>query len=456
MSSDLRGFLDRIRNERKSDLVEVEREVSPRYETAAILTKLEEKQRSPILYFQRVAGTTLPVVTNVAGSMGRLALSLGVGLRDLGARYSEAVKAPVKPAIASSGPIDEHTSLGAAIDLGRLPALVYHQDDSDRPYITAGIAVARDPETGLQNLSYHRLMIAGPAKTGIFIERGKHLDRIHQKYVSAGQPMPLAVFIGAPPAWSLGALYSGSPDVEEYDVIGGLLGGPLDLVPGKTQPTLTVPARAEIVLEGFVPPDEHILEGPFGEFTGYGTGAVETPVFHVTALRHRDQPIFQDIVSGRLEHLMLSMPAIEHRTKEEAKRASENVTGVALVAPFTAVIALAKKDDREPGRIIESILSGDIYSKHVIVVDDGVDPGDLRQVMSAVALHSQADRSLTILTGRQGTPLDPSCPSADGKVAKMGIDATRSLTEGRKVTRNRIPADVLDKVDIAEILKKRV
>lgn len=455
MTSDLRGFLERMRSERKSDLLEIEQEVSPRYETAAILTKLEDKQRTPLLHFHKVKGTSLPLVTNVAGSMGRLALSLGVGLRDLGTRYAEAVSARVKPALSDHGPIDENTLLGADIDLGKLPALVYHQDDAAQPYITAGIAVAKDPDTGLENLSYHRLMIAGPAKTGIFIERGKHLDRIYQKYCSAGRPMPLAVFIGAPPSWSLGALYSGSPDIEEYDVIGGLLRAPLPVVHTKTQVGLRVPAQAELVLEGYVPPDERMIEGPFGEFTGYGTGQVETPVFHLTALRFRDQPIFQDIVSGRLEHLILSMPAIEHRTKEEARRASENVTGVALVAPFTAVIALKKADDREPSRIIESILSGDIYSKHVIVVDDGVDPGDLRQVMAAVALHVQADRHLSIYPGRQGTPLDPSCPSADGKVAKMGIDATTPLVDPRPVTRNRIPADVLDRVDLAELLKKR-
>ena len=299
------------------------------------------------------------------------------------------------------------------------------------------------------------MCIRDSAKTGIFIERGKHLDRIYQKYCAAGQAMPLAVFIGAPPSWSLGALYSGSPDIEEYDVIGGLLRAPLPVVHTKTQVGLRVPAGAELVLEGYVPPDERLIEGPFGEFTGYGTGQVETPVFHLTALRFRDQPIFQDIVSGRLEHLILSMPAIEHRTKEEARRASENVTGVALVAPFTAVIALRKVDDREPARIIESILSGDIYSKHVIVVDDGVDPGDLRQVLSAVALHVQADKNLTIFSGRQGTPLDPSCPSSDGKVAKMGIDATTPLRDPRPVTRNRIPAEVLDRIDLAEILKKR-
>ncbi|MFO0722452.1 MAG: UbiD family decarboxylase [Myxococcota bacterium] len=455
MTRDLRTFLDKLRAERPSDLLEIEREVSPRFETAAILVALEEKQRTPTLWFHKVAGTSLPLITNVAGSTGRIALGLGVGLRDVGARYAAAVEAPKKPRLAESAPIDERVLRGADVDLGQLPALVYHQDDSDRPYITAGIVVAQDPDTKLQNLSYHRLMIAGPRTTGIFIERGKHLDRIHQKYARAGQPMPIAVFIGAPPAWSIGALYSGSAEVEEYDVIGGLLGEPLEVVPALSQPGLTVPARAEIVLEGFVPPEERILEGPFGEFTGYGTGAVETPVFHVTALRSRKDPLFQDIVSGRLEHLMLSMPAIEYRTTSEAKRASANVSKVALVAPFTAVVALDKKDDREPLHIIETILSGDIYSKHVIVVDAGVDPQDLRQVMAAVALQVQADRRLHLFPDRQGTPLDPSCPSADGKVTKMGIDATAPLKSSRAVTKNRIPAEILAQIDVAALLKKR-
>jgi 2,5-furandicarboxylate decarboxylase 1 len=453
--SDLRTFLDQVRQARPSDLVEIEQEVDPRYETAAIVTKLEERQRSPILWFRHVKGCSLPLVTNVCGSMGRLALALGCTIEGVSRRYAEAAQQRIAPRPVDRAPCQEVVLRGEAVDLGMFPRLVYHADDADAPWITAAIVVARDPETLRTNLSYHRLMVAGPNRTGIYMEKGRHLDAIFHKYAGQGRPMPVAVFIGAHPAWSLGSLYAGSADVEEYDVIGGLMGEPLEVVPSTTHPDLPVPARAEIVLEGEVSPHDTIVEGPFGEFTGYGTGATRTPVLRVDAITHRQDPIVQDIVSGHMEHLVLSMPALEHRTLVEARRVAPGVTAVALVAPLTAIVALKKTDDEEPRRLIEALLEGDIYSKQVIVVDDDVKPSDLRGVLSAMALQTQADRSVIVLADRQGTPLDPSCPSADGRTAKLGIDATRPHASRRPVTRNRIPQDVLDRIDLKSLLRRR-
>ena len=295
--TDLRAFLEAVRKARPSDVVDVHVAVDPNHETAAILTKLEEKQRSPILVFHQVIGCAWPVVTNVCGSMGRLALALGCGLKEVAARYAAAAEHPIAPIVVADAPVQEVVVRGDAVDLGVFPALRYHADDAAQPYITAAIVVARDPDDGVANLSYHRLMIAGRDRTGIYIEKGRHLDGIFQKHVARGTDMPVAVFIGAHPAWSLGALYAGRADVDEYAVIGGLLGAALPVVPCVTQPELLVPAFAEIVLEGVVSVRETMIEGPFGEFTGYGTGTTSSPVLHIAAITHREDPIVQDIVS---------------------------------------------------------------------------------------------------------------------------------------------------------------
>jgi UbiD family decarboxylase len=118
------------------------------------------------------------------------------------------------------------------------------------------------------------------------------------------------------------------------------------------------------------------------------------------------------------------------------------------------VVALRKADDGEPRRIIEALLAADVYSKQVIVVDDDVDPRDFRAVLGAMALWTQADRDVVIVTDAQGTPLDPSCADPRGRTAKLGIDATRSLERSRSVTRNTIPRAVWDAIDVEGLLRR--
>jgi len=454
-SGDLRSFLEQVAQSRPADLVTVAREVDPRYETTAIVAKLEDRRRSPILRFDSVKGCALPVVTNVCGSMGRIALALGCSLREVGARYEAAAQVPHAPELVEQAPVHQHVARGDEVDLSMFPRLVYHADDTQQPYLTAAIVVARDPDDGVVNLSYHRMMIAGPRRTAIYMERGRHLDGIFRKYAARGEDMPIAVVNGVHPLVSLGALYAGPADVDEYAIIGGLMGAPLSVVHTVTGTKLPVPAGAEFVLEGHVSVTETMLEGPFGEFTGYGTGTTQSPVFTVDALTHRDEPLFQDIVSGRMEHLVLSMPALEHRTLRDARAACAGVTRVSLPAPLTSVVALNKTSDDEPRRVIEALLSGDIYAKQVIVVDDDVDPSDLRAVLGAAALAAQPGRDVIIQTQVQGTPLDPSCPDDDGMTSKIGIDATRKLQTTRSVTHNRIPPEVYDAVDLAEFKPRR-
>ena len=253
--------------------LDVEREVDPRTRPTA---SSSSSRRHAIAHapVQDVKGTRFPLVTNVCGSMGRLAMALDCPLKLVGERYAEAVDRPIAPGVASQGPCTRTSSgassgsralAAAGLSPGRQRPAVHHGRDRRR-------ARSRDRKA---NLSYHRLMIAGKAHTGIFMERGKHLDRIHRRYSRLGQPMPIAVFIGVHPLVSLGSLYSGSADVEEYDVIGGLMGAPLPLVRCLTQQDLSVPAHAEMVLEGVVPPDERDRRGP---------------VRRVHRLRHRHDP----------------------------------------------------------------------------------------------------------------------------------------------------------------------
>ena len=450
---DLRSFLDTVRQQRPHEIVDVRRQVSPRFETTAILAKFEASYRLPILFFHDVADSEFPLVTNVCGSLSRLALALGTTTRDLSQRYGQGCQTRIKPQlVGGNAPVHEKIMEDEAVDLGIFPKMIYHADDSPNPYITAAIVVAVDPETGRGNLSFHRLMITSRNHTGIYMATGKHLEAIYRKYEANNEPMPIAAIIGAHPIWSLGAVFTGPAEVEEYDIIGGLQGEALRVTECRRNPGLHVPADAEFVLEGIVRPHERIEEGPFGEFTGFATGTMKTPVFEVRAITSRAEPIFQDIVSGQTEHLILPLLGMEHSILEVARAASPTVKRAKVVAPMTVVVSIEKSDDTEPRRIIEALCHSDVYTKHVTVVDAEVDVANMRQVVSAVALHVQPDRDVYILSDQQGTPLDPSCSSETGITAKMGIDATAPLQRARPAVRNTVPQHVLDAIDISEFL----
>jgi 2,5-furandicarboxylate decarboxylase 1 len=449
---DLRTFLDTVRRERPRDIIYISRPVSSKYETAAILTKLEQSYRFPILFFHNVAGSPFPVVTNVCGSVARLALALGCSVGELSRVYAARCAQPIKPVITNTAPVQEHVLTGQEVNLESFPRFVYHEDDAPQPYITAAIVVARDPETGKSNLSFHRLMIVDRSTTAILMARGKHLDQIYRKYESASEPMPIAAFLGVHPACSLGALYTGSACTEEYDIIGGLGQSALSLAKCVTN-SLHVPADAEFVLEGSVPPRTRVNEGPFGEFTGYSTGIMSCPMFKVQAVTSRQDPIFQDIVSGHSEHLLLPILGMEHHLLEAARTAVPTTVNVRVLVPLTAYVALEKKDDSQPQRVIEALLVSDIYVKQVIVVDADVDISDVRQVAIAVALHVRPDRDVYIHRPTLGTELDPSCESSDGTTAKLGIDATVPLVTTRRVVKNRVPKHLLDSINLSELLQ---
>ena len=177
------------------------------------------------------------------------------------------------------------------------------------------------------------------------------------------------------------------------------------------------------------------------------------PMFKVQAVTFRQDPIFQDIVSGHSEHLLLPILGMEHHLLEAARTAVPTTVNVRLSVPLTAYVALEKKDDSQPQRVIEALWGSDIYAKQVIVVDADVDISDLRQVATAVALHVRPDRNVYINRPTLGTELDPSCESSDGTTAKLGIDATVPLGSTRRVVKNRVPKDLLDSINLSELLQ---
>ncbi len=450
MSEDFRGFLKEMEDTGEGGFIRIRKEVDTRYEIAAIVTKLERAKKVPLLVFEKVKGSSMPVVVNCYATRGRIARGIGVTKQDLSTRVNHAYMNPIPPVAVSSGPVQEVVLTGDGLDLCKLPAMMYHDTDAG-PYITAGIVFAKDPDTGVFNLSYNRLMVKGKDRLGIFMTVGKHLNSIYSKTEETGRPLEVAVAIGNHPAWAIGALAIGPYEEEELGIIGALKGSPLEMVRCKTVDCM-VPAGAEIVLEGEIEPFTREEEGPFGEFTGYATRPGNNPVLHLKAITHRNDPVYQDICGGQhREHLVLATIPMEANYLRAVRGAVPEVEAVRVPAPFTLIISMRKKYEGQARTAMLAAFNADLYLKHAIVVDHDIRISDLQHVLWAIATRTQAERDIFIVPRVRGSGLDPSADQL-GVVDKMGIDATAKPTLDRFTPINRVPVDVMDRIRLEDFI----
>jgi UbiD family decarboxylase len=450
MAQDLRSFLDLLKRKRPEDFVVVTREVDPAHEITALVVKLErEQRRRPVLLFERVRGTRFPVLTNLHASRGRLALAVNAAPDRILPTYLAALERPVPPRVVAGGPVKEVVLTGSQVDLGALPQIVHHEGDAG-VYLTAAVSFARQPEAGIWNCAYNRLMVKGRDTASIHLTAGKHLWEFHRAAEARGRPLPVAFAVGVHPAIALGALAIGSVDEDERAIMGALLGEPLELVRCETS-DLLVPAQAELVIEAEILPHERTAEGPFGEFTGYSLGERAREVVKVRAITHRRDALFQDITVAHLDHLLLSTVPIEANLYRAVRAMVPTVTAVRVPAPFTCYVAIEQRIPGQAKNAILAVLGADLYMKRVVVVDHDVDVFDDRQVNWALATRCQPDRDLLVVGHARGSDLDPSTRE-DGVTAKWGVDATAKPSLAAYTPRHRVPPAVYERLRLEDFL----
>jgi UbiD family decarboxylase len=360
-----------------------------------------------------------------------LAFSLGVDERGLAAEYARRIKDYVKPVIVPDPPFRHRTVTGAAVDLTRLPISRYFPGDAGR-YLTAGMLVARDPDTGVETEGYHRFQVKGRDRMGVSLHSRRRMFEYQRRAEAKGNPLPCAIVLGLHPLVSMGSLAYPPADVGKFEVVGGLLGEPLQVSPCATI-DLSVPASAEIVIEGEILPGVREPEGPFGEFTGYVSRRSTEHVFVAKAIAMRERAWFQSIGSGRAGDHITTLGLIrEAEIANALTRVIPNVRGVHVplsgTSSFTAYVSIEQSRPGEAKHVIPIVLGVDHYLKLVIVVDDDIDVFDESEVLWAVATRMQADRDLVVISGSLGAMLDPSADDR-GVTAKLGIDATRPFGE---------------------------
>ena len=427
MSQDLRSFVAAYERANPGEVVRIAEPVSIEHDVMAVVLEYERRRRWPVLLFEKVTGYDIPIVCNAVASRRALACALGVDERSLAGEYARRIMEHQKPVVVADPPFRRRVVTGDAVDLDALPIPSYFPGDAGR-YLTAGLLVARDPDTGVETEGYHRFQVKGKQRMGVSLHSRRRMFEYQRRAEAKGRPLPCAVVLGVHPLVSMGSLAYPPAEVGKFEVVGGLFGEPLEIAPCLTG-DLHVPAAAEIVIEGEILPGVREPEGPFGEFTGYFSRRSTEHVFVAKAIATRERPWLQSIGSGRAGDHITTLGLIrEAEIWNALSRAIPNVRGVHVplsgASAFTAYVAITQGRPGEAKHVIPIVLGVDHYVKLVVVVDDDIDVFDESDVLWAVATRMQPDRDLLTISGSLGALLDPSADEL-GVTAKLGIDATR-------------------------------
>src|SRR5437660_5599261 len=227
---ELRSFVAAYERAHPGEVIRISESVSIEEDVMALVLEYEGRRRYPILIFDRVAGHDIPIVCNVVASRRGLAFALGVDERGLAAEYARRIKDHVKPVVVPDPPFRHRTVTGPAMDLAKLPIPRYFPGDAGR-YLTAGMLVARDPDTGVETEGYHRFQLKGRDRMGVSLHSRRRMFEYQRRAEVKGRALPCAIVLGLHPLVSMGSLAYPPADVGKFEVVGGLLGEPLQVAP---------------------------------------------------------------------------------------------------------------------------------------------------------------------------------------------------------------------------------
>jgi len=479
--------------EQRGWLKRISVEVDPQLEITEITDRVT-KAGGPALLFENVKGHDMPLLINTFGSKERMCLALGCeDFDEIAAR----VQALIKPELPSTL-VQKIRMLPELAQLGSLPPkivkrgicqAVVHVDDADvtklpaikcwpcdgRPglcgsalkpvptagtesgrYITLGGVYTKDPETGERNIGMYRVQIFEPKLCAMHWHMHHDGARHFRKYKARGERMPLAIALGGPIVMPYAATCPLPPDVSEALFAAFLNGGAIELVRCVTQPQIEVPATSEIVIEGYVDPDEELLlEGPFGDHTGFYSLADYYPRFHVTAITHRKSPIYPTIVVGKppQEDFWLGkaterifLPLLQMLVPEIIDY------NLPMFGCFhnCAFVKIRKEYPYQARRVMSAIWGAGqmALTKIIVVIDGHVDVHNEQDVLFHLCANVDPKRDIMFIDGPLDI-LDHAAPHL-GAGSKMGIDATRKF-EGEGQVR-----DWPDEIDMSAEIKELV
>ncbi len=406
------------------DVIEITEELSSEYEVSKVLRQYPKDT----VIIKNVKGYDMPVISGICNTRDKIAKSINCEVSEITEKIIEAMEKPVK--------VDKFTDFSeyetSDVDLDKIPVLTHYKRDGGA-YITAGVVFARDPETGIQNASIHRMMVLDNKRLVIRIVP-RNLYTYFQKAQKLGKDLDIAIAIGMDPAILLASTTSIPIDYDEMDVANAFKGGNLELIKCGD---LNVP-QADIILEGKISVTETVAEGPFVDLTDTYDIIRDQPIINLETMHIKNDAVYHAIIPAGFEHKLLQGLPQEPRIFKAVKNAVPTVENVVLTEGgccwLHAVVSIRKQTEGDGKNAIMAALSAHPSLKHCVVVDTDVNVFDAEDVEYAISTRVKGDRDIMIVPNVRGSSLDPVAES-DGTTTKIGVDATKSLKALEKFER---------------------
>jgi 4-hydroxy-3-polyprenylbenzoate decarboxylase len=449
---DFREFIRAL--EKHGELKRIPFEVDPVLEITEFADR-SVKSGGPALLFEKPKGSDIPLLINAFASMRRMEIALEVSsVEEIAGRISELLAmqkpegllgklkmlpkladlASIFPKTVSSGPCKDVIRHKGKFDLNYLPILHCWPQDAGR-FITLPMVFSRNPDTGKRNCGCYRLQVFDGSTTGMHWQTHKQGAEHYRRLQAAGgsKRMDIAVAIGADPATMYSAILPLPPDLDEMMIAGFLRGKPVEMIKCETS-DLEVPANSEIVLEGYVELGELRREGPFGDHTGFYSLDDDYPVFHVTCVTHRKNPIYattivgpppmEDFYMGKaIERIFLPLMRLQLPEIRDISMPAEGIFHNLIL------VAIRKSYPGHARKVMHAIwgLGQAMFSKCIVVVDEEVDVQNSSEVAWKALNNIDPERDIQFVLG----PVDSLDHSSrlPNYGSKMGVDATKKWPE---------------------------
>ena len=422
----MREFLDVLENEFK--VINIEKEISTKYEVAKVL---REHPKDAII-FENIKDSKMRIISGICNTRDKIARGIGVNVPEITKKIMEATGNPIK--VENIESVKKNYITQKEPNLTEIPIPTYYQKDGGA-YITAGVVIAKDPETGIRNASIHRMLVSGKNRLGVRIVP-RNLYTYYKKAEEMDKPLEIAIAIGMHPATLLATTTSVPITTDELEVANNFHNGNMKLIECENV-DLQVP-DAEIIMEGKLLPHIREPEGPFVDLTDTYDVIRNEPVIEIDRIHYKGNPYYHAIMPAGFEHRLLQGLPQEPRIYNAVLNTVPTVQNVVLTEGgccwLHAAVSIKKQTQGDGKNVIMAALAAHPSLKHAIVVDEDIDIFNPEDLEYAIATRVKGDEDIMIVPGARGSSLDP-CATPDGTTTKVGVDATKPLDKKEKFER---------------------